>query len=541
MASADKDKPMYLVTADEMQRMDRATITSFGIPGRVLMENAGRGATMFFLEALYRRRAGPVGVIAGRGNNGGDGFVMARYLHQKTIPVTVFLLSEKARIEGDAGANLALLTGMGVPVVQVADAAALDAQRSRMGHQQLWIDAILGTGLSSDVRGHYREAIDFINRQQRPVLAVDIASGLNADTGQVCGTCIQAAATATFGFAKIGHVTYPGRSFSGRVKVIEIGIPPMVAADVGCKQHLITAHALKKSMPSRSPEAHKGQSGHMLILAGAPGKTGAAALTAMAAMRTGAGLVTLGIPSGLHQVIEPMLTETMTVGLPQTESGALDASAADPVSALIEGKRCLAVGPGVGSDPSTGQLVRHVIETSPVPVVVDADGLNLIARDPAVLARRKAPIVLTPHPGEMSRLCGCATGDIQRDRIGQARAFAQRHQVYLVLKGAGTVVAQPDGTVFVNATGNPGMAAGGMGDVLTGLIAGLIAQGLDTAAAARTGVYLHGWAADRLSVTRGPVGYLASEVIEALPEAINALLRGDQASHGRLLDPLGYQ
>jgi NAD(P)H-hydrate epimerase len=532
---------MYLVTANEMQRMDRATIASFGIPGRVLMESAGRGATVFFLEELYRRHAGSVGVAAGRGNNGGDGFVMARYLHQKAIPVTVFLLAEKGRIAGDAGANLALLTQMGVRVVEVADAAALKAQQSIMRHQQLWIDAILGTGLSADVRGHYRETIDFINRQQRPVFAVDIASGLNADTGQVCGTCIQAAATATFGFAKIGHVTYPGRSCSGRVKVIEIGIPPAIAADVGCKQHLITPHALKKIMPLRSPEAHKGQSGHVLILAGAPGKTGAAAMTARAAMRTGAGLVTLGIPIGLHRVVEPMLTETMTVGLPQTDAGTLDASAAEPVRALMDGKRCLAVGPGVGTDPATGVLVRQVIETSSVPVVVDADAVNLIARDTATLARRKAPIVLTPHPGEMSRLCGRPTAEIQRDRIGHARAFAQRHQVHLVLKGAATVVAHPEGTVFVNATGNPGMAAGGMGDVLTGLIAGLIAQGLDTAAAARTAVYLHGLAADRLSATKGPVGYLATEVIDAIPEALNVLLTGGQGSPGPQLDPLCYQ
>ncbi len=532
---------MYLVTADEMQRMDRTTIASTGIPGRVLMENAGRGATVFFLEQLYHRQAGPVGVVAGRGNNGGDGFVMARYLHQKAIPVTVFLLSEKTRIAGDAAANLALLTGMGVPVLEVADAAAFDAQRSRMHHQQLWIDAILGTGLAADVRGHYREAIDFINCQQRPVFAVDIASGLNADTGQVCGTCIQASATATFGFAKIGHFTYPGRSHSGRLKVIEIGIPAMVAADVGCQQHLITPQALKKVLPFRSPAAHKGQTGHVLILAGAPGKTGAAAMTATAAMRAGSGLVTLGIPSGLHPVVEPMLTETMTVGLPQTAAGVLDESAVASVTAMIEGKRCLAMGPGLGTDPATGRLVRRLIEASPVPMVIDADGLNLIATDPAVLSRRRAAIVLTPHPGEMSRLSGRPTSDIQQDRIGHARAFAQRHQVHLVLKGAATVVAQPDGTVFVNPTGNPGMASGGMGDVLTGLIAGLIAQGLDAAAAARTGVYLHGSAADRLSVAKGPVGYLATEVIDALPEAMNALLTEAHASPAPLLDPLCYQ
>jgi len=249
-------------------------------------------------------------------------------------------------------------------------------------------------------------------------------------------------------------------------------------------------------------------------------------MTAMAAMRAGAGLVTVGIPKSLNPVLETMVTEAMTVGMPETEEGALDESAHKAVISLIQGKRCLTMGPGLGTHESTGRLVGRLIQESPVPMVVDADGLNLIAVEPSVLSKRRSPIVLTPHPGEMARLSGLSTADIQKDRVGHARSFAERHQVHIVLKGAATVVARPDGIVFINATGNPGMAAGGMGDVLTGLIAGLITQGMEAGAAAQTGVYLHGLAADRLAQNKAPVGYLASEVMNTLPEAMDELLTG---------------
>jgi NAD(P)H-hydrate epimerase len=535
-----KEKNMFLVTTDEMQRMDRGAIESFGIPGRVLMENAGRGATAFFLETLYRHCPGSVGIAAGRGNNGGDGFVMARYLYQKGIDATVFLFSEKERIKGDAAANLELLDGMGVPVVEIVDAASFEEHQESMGQACTWIDAILGTGLTSTVRGFYKSVIDYINRQAKPVFSVDIASGLNADTGQVCGTCIQAEATATFGFAKIGHLTYPGRSYTGRLKIIEIGIPPHVAASVGCHQHLITPVNLLKQLPRRPATAHKGHTGHLLVLAGAPGKTGAAAMTATAAMRAGAGLVTLGIPKSLNPLLETMVMEAMTIGLPETKAGALDESAHSDILSLITDKRCLAIGPGMGTADSTGRLVAHLIAACPVPMVIDADGLNLIASNPSILSKRKAPIVLTPHPGEMARLCGHSSAQIQTDRIGQARAFAQQHGVHLVLKGAATIVAEPDATVFINPTGNPGMAAGGMGDVLTGLIAGLITQKMDVGAAARAGVYLHGLAADQLSGKKNTFGYLATEVMDTIPEAMNRLLNGNDTPSWPKLDQLSY-
>ena len=478
--------------------------------------------------------------MAGRGNNGGDGFVMARYLHQKGIAVTVFLLSRKDRITGDAAANLQLLDPMGIPVVEITDPPTFEAQRAAMHHQVTWIDAILGTGLRSDVRGFYRMAIDFINQQNRPVFAVDIPSGLNADNGQVCGTCIQAQATATFGFAKVGHLSYPGRTLSGHLKVIEIGIAPHIATKVGSRQRLNAAGAIASHFPHRTATTHKGTTGHLLILAGSPGKTGAAAMAATSAMRVGAGLVTLGVPRSLNPVLETLVTEAMTVALAESQTGALDESALETSLSLLDGKRCLAVGPGIGTAPSTGRLLRRLVEASPVPLVIDADGLNLIAEDPDILSKRQAPMILTPHPGEMARLSGQSTADIQRDRIAHARAFAEQHGVVVVLKGAGTIIAQADGTVFINPTGNPGMAAGGMGDVLTGIIAGLIAQGMPVDVAARGGVYIHGLAADRVARLTAPIGYLATDVMQALPEALQEMLTGNEQLTIPDLDPLFY-
>lgn len=517
---------MDLVTADEMRQMDRATIESFGIPGQVLMENAGRGATDFFLDTLYRLHPGPVGIAAGPGNNGGDGFVMARYLHQKGIAVTVFLLADRGRVRGDALSNLTLVDKLGISVNEIPDAAALESCKTAMASVSLWIDAILGTGLSAEVRGHLAAVIEFINARKLPVFAVDIASGLDTDTGAVHGVCIRAEATATFGFAKVGHFIYPGRELTGELNVIDIGISPVVAAETGCFQHLITPAALMPAVRPRNPTAHKGSAGHLLVLAGAPGKTGAAAMTALAALRAGAGLVTLGIPESLNSILEILAIEAMTERLPETSHGGLDVSGFEAVQSLTTGKQCLAIGPGLGTDPSTGHLVSRLVETASLPMVVDADGLNLLADNLSVLERKKAPLVMTPHPGEMARLCGCSVAGIQKDRLAAARSFARKHQVYLVLKGAATVVARPDGHVFVNPTGNSGMAAGGMGDVLTGLIAGFMTQGVAPDLAAMAGVYLHGAAADHLARTIGPKGYLATEVMNAVPKVMGEMAAG---------------
>jgi len=514
---------MYLVTAQQMKEMDRLTIESFGIPGIVLMESAGRGT----VDALFRHfpdvRHMKVGIAAGRGNNGGDGFVIARYLASNHIELAVYLLSERERVRGDAAANLKLLDQMGVPVHEVPDMTAFEFHRGQMRDCDLWVDAMLGTGLKSDVRGLFKEIIEFLNTLQKPIVAVDIPSGLDSDTGKPRGCCIKATLTVTFGLPKIGHIMLPGTEFVSTLEVVDIGIPPAIVDEVGPKQHLLTREVIKPCFRSRALQSHKGSTGHLLVIGGSPGKTGAAVMTSRAAMRMGAGLVTLGIPKSLNMAMESQLTEVMTVPLPENANQTLGLSAYEKIMGLLEGKKGLAIGPGMGTANPTQDLVRRLIQTSPVPVVIDADGLNALVGGLEYLKDLKVPVVMTPHPGEMARLVGTTPSQVQQERIRKARNFATTHKVYLVLKGARTVVAHPDGTASINPTGNPGMASGGMGDVLTGMIAGLIVQGLSVSEAANAGVYLHGCAADFLAQSMGPVGFLASDVIEILPGQIKGL------------------
>ncbi len=515
---------MILVTANEMQAMDRQTIEDFGLPGMVLMENAGRGATRFLLEQFSDIENKKVGVIAGRGNNGGDGFVIARCLKQKGIQVQVYLLAETARVQGDALANLKLLKPLDVPVVEIPDEASFSKIKSEMQGLDLWIDAILGTGLNSDVKGYFKTIIDYINRLNKPVLAVDMPSGLNSDTGQPCGTCICAAATATFAYAKTGHMVYPGADYIGNLKIVDIGIPPHIAAAVRPSHFLITARLIRSHLMPRPADAHKGSTGHLLVVAGSTGKTGAAAMTSMSALRTGAGLVTLAAAESLNPALEGRMLEAMTAPLPESDNGVLGKSAFDAIQKELSGKRCLAIGPGLGQAAETKDLIRKIIRQSEIPLVVDADGLNNLAGEVELLTEATAPIILTPHPGEMARLLDTEVRKVQQNRIKCSREFSVRHKVHVVLKGAGTIIAHPDGRVYINPTGNAGMASGGMGDVLTGVIAGLIVQGLTPEAACHAGVYLHGAAADSLVEAMGPYGYLAGDVMKTIPGEIKKIL-----------------
>jgi ADP-dependent NAD(P)H-hydrate dehydratase / NAD(P)H-hydrate epimerase len=514
---------MIVVTAAQMQAIDRKTIEEIGIPGRVLMENAGRGATRCFLEQIYSAGPGRVGVLAGRGNNGGDGFVIARYLAQQDIDVKVFLLSTRDSVQGDAAANLHLLSALNVPVVEIADAPRFAAQQAHMRHFRYWIDALLGTGLNSEIHGYFKEVLHFINALERPVFAVDIPSGLNSDTGQICGAAIRAAATATFGHVKIGHLVQPGASCCGRVELIDIGIPRSISEMVDSGQHLITGSQVQAWLPRRGTESHKGSSGHALIVAGAPGKSGAAAMSATSAMRAGAGLVTLAIPQTLNAILESLVVEAMTLPLPDEGEGILSGAAFNAIRQAAEGKRCIALGPGMGTAPGTIDLVHRIVEQIQIPMVIDADGLNNLAGHMDLLSKRTAPTVLTPHPGEMARLTGRSVADIQADRIRAVRGLALECKLFVILKGARSLVCDPHGEVWINTTGNAGMASGGMGDVLTGVLTGLLAQGVDTFEAARIAVYLHGLAADLLAA-EAPWGFLATEVMAALPMAIQCIL-----------------
>ena len=516
---------MQLVTASEMQRMDRETIEIFGLPGRVLMENAGRGVIDVIVRTFPDIRDHHVGIVAGRGNNGGDGFVVARYLHGMGVPVTVYLFADRMSVKGDAAANLELLHALNILVVEIPDAATLAPYRTGMCHHRIWVDALLGTGLNADVRGLFKDVIELLNSLNRPIIAVDIPSGLNADTGMICGVCIQAHTTVTFGFPKIGHILFPGATVTGRLEIIDIGIPPHIARNVNPRHQVLTPDEIARAFPRRLPTSHKGTAGHVLVVGGSTGKAGAVTMSGIGALRSGAGLVTLAIPKTLNTIIQSHNPEIMTVPMDGRKKGLWDESLVNDVRKLFPGKKCLAMGPGIGTSTETIRFVLDILHDLPIPLVLDADGLNCIVDRLDVLKALKAPAVLTPHPGEMSRLTGKSVSDIQADRIGIAREFSRTHGVHLVLKGARTVIAHPDGSVYINLTANPGMGTAGMGDVLTGVIAGLLAQGLGPEAASHIGVYLHGKAADVLSEVRGPFGFLATDAAGVLPEVIREIDR----------------
>ena len=517
---------MFLVTASQMQDMDRQTIESFGIPGVVLMENAGRGAFDFLVKTFNDINSRKVAVVAGRGNNGGDGFVIARYLLEKGVHVKVFLLSSKQKVGGDAKLNLdlyeSLCTASGAdPIIEIPDADAFKKQKENIVRHDLFVDAILGTGLNSDVRGYYKDAIQLMNRSGNPIFSIDIPSGLHSDTGQPLGIAAKASATSTFAFAKAGHILYPGNTHTGTLDIVDIGIPGFIARDKKIPLSLINKDRIQKMFPPRQSQSHKGSYGHLLIVAGSAGKTGAASLCANAAMRCGTGLVTLGVAKSLNKSIEPQVIEAMTYPLPEKKKGYLSDTCFEHIQKLLKGKQALAIGPGLGENKKTQTLIKKILEKTTVPLIIDADAINCLARDLNALKKKKAPAVLTPHPGEMARLCHMTTKQVQSNRINVASAFAKDFDSILILKGAQTVVSLPDGRSFVCPTGNPGMASGGMGDVLTGMIAGFCAQGFPLEAASLAGVYIHGLCGDILSEQMGGFGFLASDIVENIPKTIH--------------------
>lgn len=551
---------MYLVTARQMQNIDRTAIESFGIPGQVLMENAGRGAVEMLFRIFPDIRFKNVSILAGHGNNGGDAFVMARYLMEKGIKVSTFLLSSIEKVTGDAKANLILLEKLASAsskegVIQIPDMETFERVKLRIISSDIFIDGILGTGLNSDVRGLFKEVIETVNSlsdvienvnicsvssHPKHVLSIDIPSGLNADTGQPMGAAIKATATATFAFAKLGHILYPGRELTGTLEIMDIGIPKFIAEREKPSVNLIEQHTVQKMFKVRTREAdsHKGSYGHLLLVAGSTGKTGAAALAANSAMASGAGLVTLAIPESMNSIMEPQVTETMTYPLPEDGRGHIsDKALVTIIKHLVNDKRVVAAGPGLGVDESTIRLVHGMVEGICLPMVLDADALNAIAVNPYILKSRKAPTILTPHPGEMARLIGKSaekqstgresggvkgvSSAIQGNRVETATAFATEFNVIIVLKGASTIIALPDGTVHICPTGNPGMASGGMGDVLTGMISGFLAQGFEPSEAAIAGVYIHGLCGDILAGKRGAFGFVASDIIRIIPETIH--------------------
>ncbi len=519
---------MRLVTAEEMREIDQRAMREFGIPGVVLMENAGLRVVEVILERFWegRARGRKALVLAGPGNNGGDGLVVARHLFNRGAEVKVFLTAPPDAYGGDAGVNLAAARAFGVPL-EVA-AGSSPSFRAVLASTDIVVDALFGTGFrgapAEPVAGLIRE----VNASGKPVVAVDLPTGLEANTGRVPGECIRARVTVTFGLPKLGLYLEPGRSFAGEVVVGDISLPPALRRPDEGSFFLIGAEMVARLLPPRLPEHHKGSYGHALVLGGFPGYTGAVVLAGSAALRSGAGLVTVGVPASLYPIVASKLTEAMARPLAEGPRGGLSPGALEELAGLLERVSAVAVGPGLGQEPETGEFLRLLLQRLRVPVVLDADALNLLARAPDLLtapelADRRRLWVLTPHPGEMGRLLGKSPEEVQRDRLEAARASAREWGAVVVLKGAATLVATPAGRTYVNPTGNPGLATGGTGDVLAGLIAGLLAQGLAPEEAACAGVYVHGLAGDRVAAARGMAGMVAGDLLGEIPLVLRDL------------------
>jgi NAD(P)H-hydrate epimerase len=510
-----------LVDAATMRALDRYTIEGLGVSGEILMESAGRVVAEAVLRALPEVGSRRVVVVCGTGNNGGDGLVAARHLHLAGAEVAIRVVGDPGRFAGDAAANRERARRIGVPVEPIG---------SPLPERGIVVDALFGTGLEREVEGAAADAIARVNGARDAahggllVVAVDVPSGLSSDTGRPLGIAVRADRTVTIGLPKLGLVLEPGRSLAGRIEVARIGIADD-APGVVHRAEMWGRQGAGRKLPPRPPEGHKGSFGHVLVVAGSEGKTGAAALAALGAGRSGAGLVTIACPAGLNDILEIKCTEAMTAPVADTADRALASAAEDAVLALASERDVVAMGAGVGRSHETAALMRALAKRLEKPLVIDADGLFALSEEPGALASRQAPTVLTPHPGEAARMLGCTAAAVNFDRVGAARSLAERTGAVVLLKGAATVVADEDGRVIVNPTGGPSLAAGGTGDVLLGVVAAYLGQGLSALDAAALAAFVHGASADRLAAS-GSAGILATDVANGLPAAAEALRAG---------------
>ncbi|HVA68892.1 MAG TPA: NAD(P)H-hydrate dehydratase [Candidatus Binataceae bacterium] len=515
---------MKLLDAAQSRELDRLSQRKYGIRSFDLMTRAGAAVAAAVLGRwpVEARRADVI-IVAGKGNNGGDGFVAARRLIADGVAARVILLAETAALKGDAARACGEFRAAGGRVIESVTEAQL---KSAFGERPagVVIDAIFGTGLNAEVRGLARRAIELVNSAGVPIASVDIASGVNSDSGAVMGAAVRASLSVTFGVAKYGHVSYPGAAHCGELEIAEIGFAPEAVAEVGSHGRFFEDADARALLKPRAPDSHKGGNGHVLVIAGSRGKSGAAVLASRGALRTGAGLVTAAIPESIAAIVAGAQAELMTEPLADS-GGAFDgARATAMLAAIIDSINAIAAGPGIGQSEGARAVVEWLIDEASAPrrpILFDADALNLIAKlGVDRLRRARGPVVLTPHPGEMARLVESTAAAVNTDRIGAARGLAGRTGASVLLKGARTVIAAPDGRIAVNSTGNPGMGTGGMGDVLSGIVGALMGQGIEPFDALSLGAFLHGRAADLLAARVGRIGYLAGDVADEMPRAL---------------------
>ena len=516
---------MNLCTREQMREMDRRTIEEVGIAGAILMEVAGRAAAHILHERIQEDHGGipkTVAILCGGGNNGGDGYVMARHLDSLGYDVDVLMLVRPESIKGDAWTNLEILRRLRPGILVLPDLIpdiTPDSLQDALPYYDIYVDALLGTGLEDAVRGNYRQVLRYLNDARGVKLAVDIPSGLDANTGRALGIAFRADYTVTFGLAKAGLFLEQGRDYVGEVSVVDIGILPETAGEVGIQGELLTEEVLLELAYPRPSHAHKGTFGHVGLISGSENMPGAATLATGAAVASGVGLTTLATRPSVRTIVSSQFAEAMVHPfLP--EEGSLSDSTRDRLEAFLDGKTAVAVGPGLGQEPQVGEILELVLGFGHIPVVIDADGLNVLADNLELLQDTLCPVILTPHPGEMARLTGTSTEEGMKDPVRWALSLARQTGSYVVLKFSTTVLCAPDGRYAINSSGNPGMATGGMGDVLTGLLGGLLASGMTPWDAARLAVFSHGRAGDLAEADIGQRALRAGHLLEQLPHAL---------------------
>ena len=516
---------MKVVTSEIMRSLDRKTAESLGVRSSILMENAGRSVAQAIIGEFDAQAKKGVVVFCGKGNNGGDGFVAARHLINRGYHVDVVFFGRSQDLSEDAAMNYAALGRITDVIHELKDITGFDRTDIYLKEKGIIIDALLGIGIKGPVKEPYTGAIHMINDSGLPVVAVDIPSGIDADTGAVAGIAVRAKKTITFGLAKIGLVVYPGAEFAGHVEIADISIPDKLVRETFIPYNLSGREYIQSLLKPRTDATNKGDYGHTLVIAGSQGKSGAAILTTKGALRAGSGLVTVAGPQSLIPVFGAAVLEALKEPLPETPGGAIDMAAIDPAEKLMQTTDVVALGPGLGTGKQTSGFVFEFLKRCRLPVVIDADAINIIVQNPDVLLEsNNADIVLTPHPGEFGRLISMNPKEVNQNRIDLSINFAKRYRCTLVLKGARTIIADKEGNVWINPTGNPGMATGGMGDVLTGVIAGFIALGLRPRDAAIAGVYVHGMAGDIVNAYHRNAAVLATDILDRIPYVISSLI-----------------
>jgi len=516
---------MKIVSVREMRKIDRIAIKELGIPGVVLMENAGQSVVSAMEDYFEMDTVTELTVVCGKGNNGGDGFVVSRYLLNQGKYVDIFIIGDEKDIKGDAKKNLDILKGIGVKPKTIRSAKDLKELSLSLLHSEIVVDAIFGTGFKGEIAGISSKIVVDINESGLPIVSVDTPSGIDSNTGQVSGVAVKADMTVTMGLPKMGQFLYPAKNYVGELYVADIGFPEQVIDKVSPMGTLVDKDVIKRFIPWRASNSHKGAFGRILIIAGSTGMTGAAAMTANSALRAGAGLVYLAIPEHLNPILEEKCTETITIPVSETAKGSIGLEAYKQIMEQVSNVDVLAIGPGMSRNAETQKLIRKVVKDAAIPLLVDADGINAFEGYTDILKKRKKPTILTPHPGEMARLIESSARKVDSNRLEIAQRYASKWGIILVLKGVPTIISKYDGAYWLNNYANSGLATGGSGDVLSGLIIGFLAQKTSPLAAAVSGVYIHASAGEILKEKMGEHSIIASDLLDAIPAAIMKVLK----------------